>query len=152
VIAIAWKAQQRLYRIWRRLDGQRGERRKVVAVAVARQLAGFCWAIVNYDQDAQPARELKEFTQMSTAADHRCTPTAAARGSTAGAGSIRPARSASPTPGRDATTATKQRRRLVAGTCDLATGIQARSPNRKSLSPGERGKGTHKTVVSVEVV
>jgi len=49
VIAIAWKAQQRLHRIWRRLDGQRGKRRTVVAVAVARQLAGFCWAIVTHD-------------------------------------------------------------------------------------------------------
>ena len=42
VVAIAWQAQQRLHRIWRRLDGQRGKRRTVVAVAVARQLAGFC--------------------------------------------------------------------------------------------------------------
>jgi len=49
VIAIAWKAQQRLHRIWRRLDLERGKRRTVVAVAVARQLAGFCWAIVTHD-------------------------------------------------------------------------------------------------------
>jgi transposase len=61
VIAVAWKAQQRLHRIWRRLDTQRGKRRTVVAVAVARQLAGFCWAIVTFthNQDAQPARELE---------------------------------------------------------------------------------------------
>jgi transposase len=45
VIAIAWKAQQRLHRTWRRLDHQRGKRRTLVAVAVARELAGFCWAI-----------------------------------------------------------------------------------------------------------
>lgn len=51
VIAIAWKAQQRLHHIWRRLDSQRGKRRTIVAVAVARQLAGFCWAIVNTDTD-----------------------------------------------------------------------------------------------------
>ena len=49
VIAIAWKAQQRLHRVWRRLDLERGKRRTVVAVAVARQLAGFCWAIVTHD-------------------------------------------------------------------------------------------------------
>ena len=41
-IAIAWKAQQRLHRTWRRLDERRGKRKTIVAVAVARQLAGFC--------------------------------------------------------------------------------------------------------------
>lgn len=45
-VAIAWKAQQRLYRVWHQLEQIRGKRRTVVAVAVARQLAGFCWAIV----------------------------------------------------------------------------------------------------------
>jgi transposase len=45
VIATAWKAQQRLHRTWRRLDTDRGKRRTIVAVAVARELAGFCWAI-----------------------------------------------------------------------------------------------------------
>ncbi|MFL5842319.1 MAG: transposase, partial [Thermoleophilaceae bacterium] len=45
VIAIAWKAQQRLGRTWRRLDSERGKRRTLVAVAVARELAGFCWAV-----------------------------------------------------------------------------------------------------------
>jgi transposase len=45
VIALAWKAQQRLHRTWRRLDTERGKRRTIVAVAVARELAGFCWAI-----------------------------------------------------------------------------------------------------------
>jgi hypothetical protein len=54
VVAIAWNAQQRLDRIWRRLDLQRGKRRTVVAVAVARQLAGFCWAIVTYNHEQQP--------------------------------------------------------------------------------------------------
>jgi transposase len=51
VIAIAWKAQQRLHQTWRRLDTQRGERRTIVAAAVARQLTGFCWAIVTTDPD-----------------------------------------------------------------------------------------------------
>ena len=45
VIAISWKAQQRLGRTWRRLAEQRGKRRTLVAVAVARELAGFCWAV-----------------------------------------------------------------------------------------------------------
>jgi transposase len=43
-IAISWSAQQRLHRTWRRLE-RRGKRRTIVAVAVARELAGFCWAI-----------------------------------------------------------------------------------------------------------
>ena len=52
VVAIAWKAQQRLHHLWRRLDSQRHMRRTIVAVAVARHLAGFCWAIVNsHDQE-----------------------------------------------------------------------------------------------------
>ncbi|MGI8800666.1 MAG: IS110 family transposase [Solirubrobacteraceae bacterium] len=49
VIALSWKAQQRLYRTWRRLDTDRGKRRTIVAVAAARELAGFCWAIANAD-------------------------------------------------------------------------------------------------------
>lgn len=49
VVALSWKAQQRLHRTWRRLDGERGKRRTIVAVAVARELAGFCWAIANAD-------------------------------------------------------------------------------------------------------
>lgn len=49
VIAIAWKAQQRLHRTWRRLDTERGKRRTIVAVAVARQLVGFVWAIATAD-------------------------------------------------------------------------------------------------------
>jgi transposase len=45
VIAIAWKAQVRLGRSWRRLAEERGKRRTLVAVAVARELAGFVWAV-----------------------------------------------------------------------------------------------------------
>jgi transposase len=47
VLAISWQAQQRLHRVWRRLDHERGKRRTIVAVAVARELAGFCWALAN---------------------------------------------------------------------------------------------------------
>ena len=43
-IAIAWSAQQRLYRTWKRLDA-RAKRRTIIAVAAARELTGFCWAI-----------------------------------------------------------------------------------------------------------
>ncbi|MCA1698402.1 MAG: IS110 family transposase [Actinobacteria bacterium] len=49
VLAISWQAQQRLHRIWRRLDGERAKRRTIVAVAVARELAGFCWALARAD-------------------------------------------------------------------------------------------------------
>jgi transposase len=49
VCAISWKAQQRLHRTWRRLDSERGKRRTVVAVAAARELAGFCWAVATAD-------------------------------------------------------------------------------------------------------
>jgi transposase len=49
VIAISWQAQKRLYRTWQRLDTERGKRRTLVAVAVARELAGFCWATANAD-------------------------------------------------------------------------------------------------------
>ena len=49
VLAISWKAQQRLHHTWHRLDHDRGKRRTIVAVAAARELAGFCWAITNAD-------------------------------------------------------------------------------------------------------
>lgn len=49
IVALAWKAQQRLHRTWRRLDTERGKRRTIVAVAAARELAGFCWAIATAD-------------------------------------------------------------------------------------------------------
>jgi transposase len=54
VIAIAWKAQQRLHQQWRRLYTQRRKRMTIVTVAVARQLAGFCWAIVTADTNEHP--------------------------------------------------------------------------------------------------
>jgi len=49
VCAISWQAQRRLHRTWRRLDAERGKRRTLVAVAVARELAGFCWAVATTD-------------------------------------------------------------------------------------------------------
>jgi transposase len=47
--AISWQAQRRLHRTWQRLDAERGKRRSVVAVAVARELTGFCWAVATAD-------------------------------------------------------------------------------------------------------
>jgi transposase len=43
-VAIAWSAQQRLHHTWQRLE-QRAKRRTIIAVAAARELAGFAWAI-----------------------------------------------------------------------------------------------------------
>jgi transposase len=43
-VAIAWSAQQRLHRTWQRLE-RRAKRRTIIAIAAARELAGFCWAI-----------------------------------------------------------------------------------------------------------
>jgi transposase len=49
VIAISWQAQRRLHHVWQHLAEQRGKRRTIVAVAVARELAGFCWALARAD-------------------------------------------------------------------------------------------------------
>ena len=43
-VAIAWTAQRRLHRTWTRLEA-RSKRRTIIAVAAARELSGFCWAI-----------------------------------------------------------------------------------------------------------
>ena len=45
IVALAWKAQRRGYRTWQRLHTQRAKRATLVNIAVARELAGFCWAI-----------------------------------------------------------------------------------------------------------
>jgi transposase len=47
-VAIAWKAQLRLHRTWARLEA-RNKRRTLIAVAAARELAGFCWAITQIE-------------------------------------------------------------------------------------------------------
>ena len=47
-IALAWKAQRRLHHVWTRMD-ERGKRRTITAVAAARELAGFCWALATHD-------------------------------------------------------------------------------------------------------
>jgi transposase len=47
-VAISWSAQQRLHRTWTRLEA-RGKRRTIIAVAAARELAGFVWAITQIE-------------------------------------------------------------------------------------------------------
>jgi transposase len=47
-IAIAWSAQRRLHRTWARLEA-RAKRRTIIAVAAARELTGFCWAITQIE-------------------------------------------------------------------------------------------------------
>jgi len=47
-IAVAWSAQRRLHRTWQRLEA-RAKRRTIIAVATARELAGFCWAITRIE-------------------------------------------------------------------------------------------------------
>ena len=47
-VAVAWSAQQRLHRTWARLEA-RAKRRTLIAVAAARELAGFCWAITQIE-------------------------------------------------------------------------------------------------------
>ena len=45
VINIAWRAQRRLHARWRQLRDARKKPNGIVAIAVARELAGFCWEI-----------------------------------------------------------------------------------------------------------
>lgn len=47
-VAISWSARRRLHRTWSRMQ-RRGKRRTLIAVAVARELAGFCWAIARVE-------------------------------------------------------------------------------------------------------
>jgi transposase len=44
-IDLAWRAQRRLHRRWRRLEGERGKRSTLTAVAVARELSSYCWEL-----------------------------------------------------------------------------------------------------------
>jgi transposase len=48
VIALGWKAQRRLHHLWGRME-RRSKRRTVIAVAAARELSGFCWAVATAD-------------------------------------------------------------------------------------------------------
>src|SRR4051794_18534981 len=48
IVALSWKAQRRLHHVWSRMEA-RGKRRTIIAVACARELAGFCWAVATSD-------------------------------------------------------------------------------------------------------
>jgi transposase len=48
---IAWKAQERLCRRYRKL-GHAGKLKTVITVAIARELSGFVWAIAKQTQAA----------------------------------------------------------------------------------------------------
>jgi transposase len=47
-VALSWKVQRRLHHVWSSMEA-RGKRRTIIAVAAARELAGFCWAIATAD-------------------------------------------------------------------------------------------------------
>ena len=47
-VGVAWSAQRRLHRTWTRLRA-RNKRPTLTTVAVARELAGFCWAIARIE-------------------------------------------------------------------------------------------------------
>jgi transposase len=49
IIAIAWRAQRRLYERWQHLGTQRRKPANVVAIAVSRELAGFLWEAATLD-------------------------------------------------------------------------------------------------------
>lgn len=49
VIEIAWRAQRRLYARWRHLRFHRRKPTPLVAIAIARELAGFCWEAATLD-------------------------------------------------------------------------------------------------------
>jgi transposase len=49
VIAIAWRAQRRLHQRWQHLHHHRRKPAGVVAIAVARELAAFCWEAATLD-------------------------------------------------------------------------------------------------------
>ena len=53
VVAHSWKAQHRLHKLFRRIEQRRGS--TVAAVAVARELAGFAWAVLqDIESDSVP--------------------------------------------------------------------------------------------------
>ena len=49
IIEIAWRAQRRLHQRWQRLHYERKKPSGVVAIAVARELAGFLWEAATLD-------------------------------------------------------------------------------------------------------
>ena len=54
VIDIAWRAQRRLNARWRQLKDARHKHHGIVAVAIARELAGYCWEIATWNTHPDP--------------------------------------------------------------------------------------------------
>jgi transposase len=54
VIHIAWRAQRRLNARWRQLKDARRKPNGIVAVAIARELAGYCWEIATFTPHPDP--------------------------------------------------------------------------------------------------
>jgi transposase len=54
VINIAWRAQRRLNARWRQLKDARRKPNEIVAVAIARELAGYCWEIATWAPHPDP--------------------------------------------------------------------------------------------------
>ena len=52
IINISWKAQRRLNARWRQLKDARRKPAGVVAVAIAREFAAYCWEIATYPATA----------------------------------------------------------------------------------------------------
>lgn len=49
VVQVAWRCQRRLHERWTHLAGERGKRTGTIAIACARELAGFCWEAATLD-------------------------------------------------------------------------------------------------------
>ena len=49
VVACAWRAQRRLHQRWQHLHATRGKHANIVTIAVARELATFCWEAARTD-------------------------------------------------------------------------------------------------------
>jgi transposase len=73
--AIAWKAQMRLTQRYRKL-AQRGKTKNIVVVAVARELAGFLWAIAREMTPASPGVD-QHRAALAPVKDKPASPTAA---------------------------------------------------------------------------
>lgn len=63
VVAHSWKAQQRLHKVWKRVSARRGS--NIAVVAVARELVGFIWAVmqeVELNAEAQQQERARDAT------------------------------------------------------------------------------------------
>jgi hypothetical protein len=55
LINISWRAQRRLNARWRQLKDARRKPNGIVAVAIARELTGYCWEIATWMPHPDPA-------------------------------------------------------------------------------------------------